>query len=500
MPTAGWKNAFAVFMPEEADSRRNGPLLSARLYLHPHLRYGAALLTACGALFASEVVGIVGLDVPALIGLAVVIAAYNTGAWLAIRSHGLRDPEARSFQRLVTVMGTALVLDYLALTVAIWLVGGARSPFFGFYLIHVSFSCLLLSRRAAVRVTLFAYFLVTALVVGEWSGLWPARQPEGAISGAGPLDGRFALSVLVVYGLLFAVISVLLISLARVLREGERRVREANAQVARLAEMRREFLAVALHNLQSPIGAASMLLGNVAGGLSGPLGAEQRASVERAKARLDALTGFLRELQTLTTLAPGVGESGLAAQATPVDLGALAREVVAEYADEAARRGLTLACAEVPAGLPAVRGVERLLHEAVANYVTNGLKYTPTGGSVGVRVLPDGNRVRLEVTDTGIGIDPADQPRLFTEFVRLARSHADLGKVEGSGLGLSLVQRIAQVHRGEVQVRSRPGEGSTFALILPAEASSSPYLRPSSASASQDSAGGDTGGSSGIGK
>ncbi len=123
---------------------------------------------------------------------------------------------------------------------------------------------------------------------------------------------------------------------------------------------------------------------------------------------------------------------------------------------------------EVAAILP-VRGNERLLREAVVNYISNALKYTQEGGHISVRGREIDGRVRVEVEDDGPGIAPADQALLFAEFQRLAQA-GDGGSdaPPGTGLGLSIVRRVVEVHGGSVGVESHPGEGSLFYLELPA--------------------------------
>ena len=105
------------------------------------------------------------------------------------------------------------------------------------------------------------------------------------------------------------------------------------------------------------------------------------------------------------------------------------------------------------------------LRQLVDNLVDNAIKYTRQGGRICVRLRTDAAHATIEVQDTGIGIAPSDQPRIFERFYRVdkARSRA----TGGTGLGLAIVRHVAQAHGGEVTVESIEGEGSTFRLILP---------------------------------
>jgi signal transduction histidine kinase len=106
------------------------------------------------------------------------------------------------------------------------------------------------------------------------------------------------------------------------------------------------------------------------------------------------------------------------------------------------------------------------LKQVLYNYLSNAIKFTAEGGRVALRVRPDGKtRFRIEVEDTGIGILPEDEHRLFIEFQQLDASTAK--KFPGSGLGLALTKRLVEAQGGTVGVRSAPGSGSTFFATLP---------------------------------
>jgi CheY-like chemotaxis protein/anti-sigma regulatory factor (Ser/Thr protein kinase) len=142
------------------------------------------------------------------------------------------------------------------------------------------------------------------------------------------------------------------------------------------------------------------------------------------------------------------------------------------------RQRVTLALAE---GFGVIRADERRLKQILLNLLSNAVKFTPDGGTVGLEVAadPGGGTMRFTVWDTGIGIAPRDQTRLFLPFVQLdsslARHHA------GTGLGLALVRKLVELHGGTVGIESEPGKGSRFSLVLPlqpATADHPPALTP----------------------
>jgi signal transduction histidine kinase len=117
-------------------------------------------------------------------------------------------------------------------------------------------------------------------------------------------------------------------------------------------------------------------------------------------------------------------------------------------------------------GLPEAINADRaLLQQAVYNLVENALKYTSEHGSVTLRIKTVSQGLQFEVQDTGIGIAPADLPRLFEKYFRGSQREARAQR--GSGLGLAIVRSIAELHGGKVWVESVLGQGSTFYMLIP---------------------------------
>ena len=453
------RSAAVVLGLEPTGEPLTHQLLGARLYLHTLVRVGMAVTLVVGAFVGRNFIGITDLDVREFLVLAGLILVYDGVAWLLIRR--FRSPgEAVLHYRLPQqLMHLTIALDFLALTALVWLMGGARSPFLAFYLLHVILSAVLLSPREAAISTITAYGLLAGLVIGEWAGVIPVHQLEG-ITGDAPIDGRYAGVLLAVYGVLLGSASYMLVTLSRALQIGEAQMQATLVALERVSALRRDFLHIAVHNMGSPVGATTMFLQNLREGLAGPLNEKQEGWVDRALSRLDGLSRFLVDLRVLATLEAGRLEEEM----SEVDLSPMLAELVDEYQDVAAGRQQSLLL-DAPADLT-VWGNERLLREAVVNYITNAIKYTPEGGVIRLVGERAREHVRLTVADNGPGIAPEDQSRLFAEFQRLAQ--ADDGDApRGTGLGLSIVRRVVEMHGGSVGLESRLGEGSRFYLDLP---------------------------------
>jgi signal transduction histidine kinase len=231
-----------------------------------------------------------------------------------------------------------------------------------------------------------------------------------------------------------------------------------------MARRQLEFTAEVSHELRTPLAAIRSLADNLADGVvSDP--AQARLYGEQIARQGERLTTMVEQV-----LALGADEAARRRRRRrlgPVDVGALVREAAAEAA--AAVPGARVET-ELPDTLPAVQGDPLPLRRALENLIGNALKHGGSPGSppwarVRAAAAPGGGGLAIEVADRGPGIPAGDRERLFEPFFRGERARA--GQLPGAGLGLHLVRRTAEAHGGRVEVRSAPGEGSAFTLVLP---------------------------------
>jgi signal transduction histidine kinase len=222
-----------------------------------------------------------------------------------------------------------------------------------------------------------------------------------------------------------------------------------------LARQRR-FVADASHELRTPltsiVGYARMLKG---WGLEEP--EATRKGVTRILEQSERMEGLV---EGLLAVARGDDE-GAPLELVVGDLGAVAAEAV--DAARAAAGGKVVIEYVPPKGSVEAFFDRDQIRRAAAILLDNAVKYTPEGGVVAVNIEREDGRVRLEVSDTGVGIPADDLPRVFERFYRADPARA-LG---GAGLGLSIARQIARAHGGEIEARSKPGKGSTFVLRIP---------------------------------
>jgi signal transduction histidine kinase len=132
--------------------------------------------------------------------------------------------------------------------------------------------------------------------------------------------------------------------------------------------------------------------------------------------------------------------------------------------ERATRHGITLDLS-VDKRLGDVVGDERKIKQILLNLLSNAVKFTPEGGRIGIKARQVDGSVEISVSDTGIGIAPEDQPKIFEEFRQVGSDYAH--KVEGTGLGLTLAKKFVELHGGRIWVESEVGKGSTFSFTLP---------------------------------
>jgi signal transduction histidine kinase len=191
----------------------------------------------------------------------------------------------------------------------------------------------------------------------------------------------------------------------------------------------------------------------------GELNEKQADYVEKILRGIGQMGELIDDLLDLGRIEAGVG-----LERKPCHLGAILVEAVDSMRVRTVSKGLRLEL-EPAEGVAVVPGDATLLRQAVANLVDNAIKYTRSGGAVTVGLSIHNQQAVIRVTDTGVGIAPDDQVRLFEKFYRVKRR--DTMEIRGTGLGLAIVKSIVERHGGKVWVDSELDRGSTFYISLP---------------------------------
>lgn len=231
-------------------------------------------------------------------------------------------------------------------------------------------------------------------------------------------------------------------------------------EAERLDQLKNEFVSMVSHELRTPLTSIKGYVDMVLDGEAGGTNPEQETYLKIVRANTDRLINMVNDLLDISRI-----ESGrLELRPSAVPLREVVRSVVISLKKqiEAREINLTQALPEPPVIVTADR--DRIT-QVLLNLINNACNYSPRGASVTVSVRKIDNHAQVDVTDTGIGISPEDQARIFTRFYRVDNSTTR--QVGGTGLGLAVARSIVEMHGGRIWVKSEVGKGSTFSFTLP---------------------------------
>jgi signal transduction histidine kinase len=267
---------------------------------------------------------------------------------------------------------------------------------------------------------------------------------------------------------------------ARSLVERSKELERLSSELLRVNRMKSEFLANVSHELRTPLNAIVGFVDLLREGVYGELAPRQVKPVERIEASANHLRHLVDQVLDLAKMAAG----RLEIHTETIDLRPFVLDVASEIESLVSEKGLSLSLV-MGAALPRIRTDPTHLRQILVNLLGNAVKYTNEGGIV-IRTrlvdsLPDSGTatdrsaypptpwIGIQVIDTGIGIDPANQSRIFEEFEQIDAGPRGNSAERGTGLGLAISRRLAALIGGMVELESELGRGSTFTLWLPVD-------------------------------
>ena len=253
----------------------------------------------------------------------------------------------------------------------------------------------------------------------------------------------------------FATQSALAIQNARLFGEIEVKSRQLEAA----SQHKSEFLANMSHELRTPLNAIIGFSEVLNERMFGELNEKQDEYLKDIHASGTHLLSLINDILDLSKIEAGRMELEL----TDFSLPAAIESSLTLVRERATRRGIALGL-NVDARVGEVRADERKVRQVLLNLLSNAIKFTPEGGRIEVRAVPEDGAIDVSVSDTGIGIAPEDQDAVFEEFRQVGSSAA---KQQGTGLGLTLCRKFVELHGGKIWVTSALGAGSTFTFRLP---------------------------------
>jgi signal transduction histidine kinase len=240
-------------------------------------------------------------------------------------------------------------------------------------------------------------------------------------------------------------------------KKAESLIREQNERLKELDRMKSEFLSTAAHELRTPltsiVGFSEILL-------------KRKLDEERSNRFLKiineesvSLAGLINDLLDVSRIESG---KGFKIKKAPTDLRGIILENVDLFKSQTDKHTFKV---DVPDGLAKIELDKDKIDQVMENLLSNAVKFSPQGGKITVSLDKTDEKVKVAITDTGMGIPEKDLPHIFEKFYRVEA--ASIQAIGGTGLGLGIVKYIVESHGGKISVESETGRGSTFNFTLP---------------------------------
>ncbi len=357
-----------------------------------------------------------------------------------------------------------ICIDWLALTTLVHYSGGLDSPLIFYFIFHVIIAAILLSRRACFLQVTLAFFLITGLAVLEFFGILHHIE----INILPRIGARYNVPILFFFASALYVSAYLATSVTSKLRKREDAIVQLRDSIAKahkkleaLDKAKTDFTYKVTHELRSPLSAIQSLLKSVEEGYANHISRKAKEVIIRAERR----TGFLLYLvNDLLDLVAGRVEKPKEGDLKPVDINAIIKNVIVLVQSKIKEKGLLLQIGLSQESL-VLHSVPDDIELIITNLIDNSIKYTPQGGQIRISAKRIDNAIKLDVSDTGIGIPEESKSRIFDEFYRAENARQVV--IEGTGLGLTIARQLVHRYKGEISFVSEVNKGTTFTIVLP---------------------------------
>ena len=223
-----------------------------------------------------------------------------------------------------------------------------------------------------------------------------------------------------------------------------------------------EFLSLAAHQLRTPLGTSRWNLERLLEGKSGKVGSQIKDTLldlEESNSRLISIVNSLLNVSR-------INQGRVTDKKEKVDVSSVIEDSVKQLSSLAKSKSISLSFTSSKQKIHTIYVEKRLFSDVIENLVSNAIKYNHTKGKVDIKVSAVGEKIRITVADTGIGIREKDTSKIFTKFYRTAEAISK--GVEGTGLGLFIVKSYIDRWKGKVTFESIKGKGTVFTIVLPA--------------------------------
>ncbi len=222
--------------------------------------------------------------------------------------------------------------------------------------------------------------------------------------------------------------------------------------------MKENFISMVSHQLRTPLVAVQQYFEVILGGMVGSVSEEQKNMLNRSKIRIDELIRLIKEWLDFAK----IDANKLVSELKPTDLIPILSRIPDTLQSLAKQNNVNVKM-DIPKNLAFISGNVNTLEQVFLNLVENGIRYNIDGGNVTIAAQMENGYVKVEISDTGIGISQHELPFIFDQFYQVNPGN----RTDGTGLGLCIVKRVIDAHSGEIKVTSEPGRGTVFSILLP---------------------------------
>jgi signal transduction histidine kinase len=426
------------------------------------LRYCACFMLA-GLLIADAFVPAVTLRSMPIAILGCVILLYNLVFHYSIR--WVPSSYAR-FHGLHFAL-IQIAIDFVALSILIYFTGGIESPFYLFFIFHVILGSLILPGQIMVVIISLAVSGTFIASMLEMNGVIAHQAVQGLLPSPLYDNTNFVIAWFATFTIMLFVSFYLTNSISKELYLRERSLNKAYKRLAQAEEAKSRYVMSVVHDLKTPIAAAITYLSMILEKTFGPLPEVFQHPIERSQARL---TGSLAMINDVLQYSHLKLEHGLIVE--EINVQSLIDEIYAEMKVMFEAKKLKFSQWWSGDTEARIEAEPKSLKLALSNLISNAYKYTPEGGRVEVHGKIADGTLELVIADTGIGIPPSEQKKIFDDFYRSSVSKKS--GVEGTGLGMSVVQFVIHQFNGTIDLKSPSGldnadgrPGTAFTIKLP---------------------------------
>jgi PAS domain S-box-containing protein len=231
------------------------------------------------------------------------------------------------------------------------------------------------------------------------------------------------------------------------------------AQLSAIEKIKSNFLSMVSHQLKSPLSSTLLQTSILLDGIAGGINEKQRDLLKKIKAKTKGMTDMVNDILDVSY----IEEGGYVTQIETLNLSEILERTIDLMQPQAQDKNISLRV-NIGDTLPLINGNKSSIEAMFINLISNAIKYTPSDGQVTVELKQIEQNLQIKVSDTGIGIENKDIPRIFDKFYRV---RSEMTKnISGTGLGLSIVKCVVDAHNGSIKVESEVGKGTTFTVLL----------------------------------